>query len=390
MALIICVILTLVFTILVIIKSGDVRRIQEGDPEKASYKSIEKLRTEVKEKQNRIKDALKGIDLRRQELYRLDLQGNVQRLYYDEGELIGGVATPGSNTADIRGQNVKLKESSWSLTSDLIAMDAKYMEGLKAEYESAERQGFPPLDAAIKKRQEELKEVLKKISDQDAAFNADKERLTTQLDQLTADRDKVEKKTRDDASVRLSHINQLEDRIRELLELDLHWMVDRDIKSGRIIGKAGLDPDGTVVQADGLNLKVIINRGAKDHVFPGLLFEVFNYDRGAYVDKGRVEVIEVQEGISTCRMILQTNAKQNPIGSGDYVGNPVFDARKPKVFVVAGERSDHEQAAARQYQILAMREDDLLGYVQTTFPPKADKAAAPAAPAAPAVAAVPE
>src|SRR4029079_12025211 len=117
---------------------------------------------------------------------------------------------------------------------------------------------------------DELKEVLKKISDQDAAFQTDKERLSTQLDQLTAERDKVEKKTRDDASVRLSHINQLEDRIRQLLELDLHWMVDRDAKTQQILGKAGLEPDGTVMQSDGLNLKVIIDKGAKDHVFPGL------------------------------------------------------------------------------------------------------------------------
>jgi NAD-dependent DNA ligase len=315
---------------------------------------------------------------------------------------------------------VKAKESSWSLTSDLIAMDVKYLDGLKAEYESPARQEFPELDQAIKKRQDELKEVLKKISDQDAAFQADKERLQTQLEQLTSEKDKIERKTRDDASVRLSHINQLEDRIRELLELDLHWMVDRDAKTGKIIGKAGLDPDGTVQQADGPNLKVIIDKGAKDHVFPGLLFEVFSYDRGAYVDKGKIEIIEVQEGISTGRMLVQTDAKRNPIGAGDFIGNPVFDARKPKVFVVAGEfkhynkedleafirrtggvvwpalgpgadflvageRSDHEQAAARQYPILAMREDDLLEYVQTTFPPK-DKGGAPAA-AAPAAAA---
>ncbi len=429
-ALIVCVIFTLAFTVLVIVKSGDVRRLYEGDPERAAFKPIPKLKEEVNLKLNKIESAQKAINARKQELYRLDLRGNAARLYYTDGELLGGVSTPGNTDADIRGASRKLKDSTWKLTSDLIAMDAGYLDKLKAEYEGPERQTFPQLDEAIKKRQDELRDVLKKISDQEASFQADKERLAAQLETLTAERDKAEKKTHEDTSLRLSHINQLEDRIRDLLELDIHWMVDHD-KAGKIIGNAGLDPDGTVIQADGQYQKVIINRGSHDNVFPGLLFEVFSYNRGAYLQKGRVEVIEVQDEISTCRMISQADAKRNPIASGDYIGNPVFDSRKPKVFVVAGEfkhynkedletfirrtggvvreklgpgcdflvvqgestdRSDAERAAARQYQILVIREDELLQFVQTTFAPKADKApvaapapapaAAPAAPAA--------
>jgi hypothetical protein len=413
-ALIVCVIFTLAFTVLVIVKSGDVRKYYEGDPERASFKPIPALQKEVNEKRNKIDAAEKAIALRRNELYRLDLTGNVQRLYYADGEMVGGVATPGNERAEIRGQDRKLKDSTWLQTRDLLALSVKYMEGLKQEYEGPERQNFPQLDEAIKKRQDELKDVLRKISDQEAAFQADRDRLASQLESLTKERDNVDKKRREDQGRRLTQINQLEDRIRELLELDIHWMVDRD-KDGKIVGKAGLEPDGNVLEADGEYDKVVIDRGARDHIFPGLLFEVFTYNRGAYLTKGRVEVIKVEDQISVCRMLNQVDRRTNPISQGDFIGNPVFDARKPKVFVIIGNEFRHynkedlevfirragavvvptlgpgcdflvtdersetgrsiELAKARQYQVLAMREDDLLEYVQTTFAPKGDKTA---------------
>jgi hypothetical protein len=421
-ALILCVILTLAFTVLVFVKSGEVRRFREGDPEKPSFKSIPTLQKELNDKRLRIENSEKGIQVRRSELYSLDLKGNAHRLYYSDGELLGGVATPNNDHADIRGENRKLKDSTWMLTRDLIAQSVKHMDSLKAEYEGPERQGYPSLDEAIKKRQDEMREVLKKINEQKTAFDTDKDRLTAQLDALNTEKDKTDKKQREEKGRRLTRINQLEERIRELLELDIHWMIDRD-KDGKIIGKAGLDPDGSVLQADGQYKKAIIDRGARDHVFPGLLFEVFTYDRGAYLAKGKLEVIEVQDQISICRMVAQADPRANPISRGDFIGNPVFDARKPKVFfvdgefarynkedletfirrtggiivpalgpgvdfLVAGTRAEGSLAKSRQYQILAMKEEDLLDYVQTTFAPKPEKklavVAKPAADAAPA------
>ncbi|MBA2480589.1 MAG: hypothetical protein H0V44_08000 [Planctomycetes bacterium] len=414
-ALILCVIMTLAFTVLVFVKSGEVRRFREGDPEKPSFKSIPALQKEVNDKKLRMDNAEKGIQVRRNELYALDLKGNAHRLYYDNSDLLGGVATPNNDHADIRGENRKLKDSTWVLTRDLIAQSVKHMDSLKAEYEGPDRQTFPSLDEAIKKRQDEMREVLKKISEQKAAFDTDKDRLTAQLDALNAEKDKTDKKQREEKGRRLTRINQLEERIRELLELDIHWMIDRD-KDGKVIGKAGLEPDGSILQADGQYKKTIIDRGARDHVFPGLLFEVFTYDRGAYLTKGKIEVVEVQDQISICRMIVQVDQRANPISHGDYIGNPVFDARKPKVFfvdgeftrynkedletfirrtggiivpalgpgvdyLVAGTRAEGSLAKSRQYQILAVKEEDLLEYVQTTFAPKPDKKVAAAAPA---------
>ncbi len=411
-ALIICVIFTLVFAIAVFAKNGQIKDIEEGS------NSIAALTKKVREKRLTIAGLEQDIKERQQVLYRLDLQADALRLYYGDEELKASVATADETGGTVDGKQVQWKQSTWKMVSDEVALSAKYLDSLHTEYASDERQKFPHIEEAIASRHSELKDVIKKIADQDAAFQADRDRLQAQLEQLTAEKDKNEKKMKEDASRRLTRINQLEDRIRELLELDLHWLIDRD-KDGKVIGKAGLLPDGNVLRVDAALRRVVIDRGAKDKLFPGLRFEVFNFDHGGYLSKGMIEVIEVDQEIATCRLLRQDDEVHQPIGPGDYIGNPVFNSKRPKVFVVAGEfkhydkadletfirrtggvvadtlgpgcdylvagdRSDRQQADARQYQILAMREEDLLDYVQTTFAPTSGTDATAPAAAAPA------
>jgi hypothetical protein len=404
MSLIVCVILTITFTILIISKSSDIRRFREGDPDKSTWPSIEKLRTTVKTSQQEIQNYRDTIAQDQRILYELDLQGNVRRLYYSDGELLGPVSTPGATEGPVRGNQVKYKVSNWELLRDLISMDTKYLDGLRASDEGDDRQTFPSLDDAIKNRQDQLKAVVKATEDAAAEFTADRDHLVAKRDELQTKRNKIDARRHTDESARLTRITQLEAKIRQLLELELHWMVDRDVATGKVIGLAGLEPEGRVLQTDVQGGRVVIDKGAKDKIFPGLIFEIFNYVRGAYISKGRIEVIEVQEGISVCRVLGQADAKRDPISRQDYIGNPVFNAERPRVFVVAGDfkrynkedlegfirrtggivwpqlapgadylvagdRSEQAQIAARQYQILAMHEDDLLQYVQTTFAP---------------------
>jgi len=406
MTLLVLIIFTLAFAGLFWSQTSDVNLIAEPTPEGKPSK-IEQARAQYRDKQNRIIVAQAQIDQQQKLLEQLDREGDIYRLYYYDGNLYGGVANLDVTQAEIKGVMTPLKESNWKLTSELITDDVKYMEGLKTEYAGPDRQTFPSLDDAIHNRQDETKAVLKIIQTQDATFSADKDALQAKLDALSAERDKVDKNARVDQSLRKSEINKREDEISKLLELDLHWLIEKDDK-GDITGNAGLEPQGNVMNVETQAGKLIIDQGAIDHIFPGLLFEVFNYQRGAYIDKGRVEVIEVQDRISVCRILSQTDSRSDPIGRGDYIGNPVFNSQKPKVFVVSGEfkrynkedlegfiirtggvvwpklapgadylvagdRSEHAQADARQYQILAMTEDDLLEFVQTTFPPTSDK-----------------
>ncbi len=411
-ALIVCVLFTVVFAIMAIVKTNQVKDFEEGGG------SIPALAKKVHDKRVAIAGAEADIADRKAALYRLDLQADSLRLYYGDDEILAGIATADEPGGTVKGQPVKWKDSSWKMVSDEVALSAKYLDALHTEYGSPDRQTFPHIEDAIAQRKSELKDVLKNIADQDAAFQADRDRLQAQLEDLTAKRDKNERLMKEDSSRRLTLINQLEDRIRELLELDLHWLIERqdNKEDGKVIGKAGLLPDGNVLRVDAALGRVVIDQGAQEKIFPGLRFEVFNFDHGAYITKGMIEVIEVDQTISTCRLLNQTDDVHQPIGPGDYIGNPVFNAKKPKVFVVAGEfkhydkadletfirrtggivtdklgpgvdylvageRSDRQQADARQYQILAMRETDLLEYVQTTFAPSDGTEATDAAPA---------
>ena len=390
---------TVVTTSLAVVETNRIKTFYEGDPERPEFKTNDKLRREIADLKTNIAGFRNEIATRERELWRLDLALSAHRVDYAwgaagpggaGGELLAASALPEKPTALIRGNEVPLKDSTWKMASDRSAAVARRLEMLNQEYETAARQSQPSLDAAISARQDELQAVLRRISDQDALFQKDREELTKKLDELAAARDKGEKQHRELYSRRATRIAQLEDQIRQLLELELKWVEE-------------LDADGTILEvAPG---SIVMDLGTQDRLIPGALFTVFNHDRGRYLEKGRVEVVSVDKQIAVGRILSQLDERRNPIGKGDLIGNPVYDATKPKVFVVAGEfkhfnksdiehfitaaggvisqelgpgcdflvagsRSDREQANARQYQILAMREDQLLQFVQTTFAPK--------------------
>ncbi len=388
---------TAVTTGLTVVESSRIKAYYEGDPERSDFKTNDKLKREIADLKTNIAGARNEIATRERELWRLDLVLAGHRVEYNGGELLSAVALPDKPTATIRGTEVPLKETTWKVAADRSASLAKRLDVLHQQYEAAARQSQPSLDAAISARQEELQAVLKRIGEQDGLFQKDREELTKKLDEIAAARDKGEKQHREDYSRRATRVAQLEDRIRELLELELKWVEE-------------LEADGTILEL--APDAIVINLGSNDHLAPGALFTVFNHDRGRYVEKGRIEVISVQPSIAVARVIDQVDERRSPIGKGDLIGNPVFDATRPRVFVVAGEfkgynkedlehfitaaggvisqelgpgcdflvageRSDREQANARQYQIQAMREPQLLRFVPTTFGPK-PKAAAPA------------
>ncbi len=398
---------TVVTTALTVVETNRIKTYYEGDPERSDFKPNDKLRREIADMKTNIAGYRNEIATRERELWRLDLALSSHRVDYAwgatgaggaGGELLAAVALPDKATASIRGNEVPLKDSTWKVASDRSASVARRLEVLNQQYEAAARQSQPSLDAAINSRQEELQTVLKRISDQDALFQKDREELTKKLDELAAARDKGEKQHRELYSRRATRVAQLEDKIRQLLELELKWVEE-------------LDADGSILEVAPDSM--VIDLGSQNRLIPGALFTVFNHDRGRYVEKGRIEVVSVQKQIAVARILSQMDERRNPIGKGDLIGNPVYDNLKPKVFVVAGEfkqfnksdlehfitaaggivsqelgpgcdflvagsRSDREQANARQYQILAMKEEQLLQFVPTTFAPKASAAVTPA------------
>ena len=118
------------------------------------------------------------------------------------------------------------------------------------------------------------------------------------------------------------------------------------------------------------------------------------------------EVIDSDRSISTCRVIERTGDRRNPIAAGDLIANPIYDTRRQLSFYLAGDfkyfnrndlatfiqatggnvvetlepgvdylvvgegsetRSELARDTAREFRIEAMKENQLINFVQTTF-----------------------
>lgn len=385
--LVILVVSALFFTFLVINESNQITEMKEvvegarGEPVPVLLSQVNELKIKVRESEN-------AIELRKRELRRADLELAKARYLIVGDKVVAGIAT--HDVAQVDGK--ALPDSSGALTRTLIATSQKDTDSLKAEHESPIRQKFEKLDQAVANRQDELQAVLKRINDQEGAFREDQDRLNAQIETLGVEKEKAEKANREDYSRRATRIGQLEDRIRDLLELELRWLTD-------------LEPEGRLLEVNPTSPHVIINLGASDRVVAGLIFEVFQYERGSYVEKGMIEVVQTQAQIATCRVLSVKDARKMPLSQNDYIGNPVFSTRRPKVFVVsgefkthnkedlemfirqtggivreklspgvdilvAGERSDKDQDNAREYAVHAMTEEQLLKYIRRDYAPK--------------------
>ena len=389
--LVVLVLVTLLFTFLVIHESGQITAITEGNPDEPNGQkmTLNALLAESTDLRGRIAAAQAALETRQRGLRRADLRLDEFRFYYgSDGKVLSGVST--AQMTEVDGK--PLMDGVWKLGRTVVSASKDRIEGLKAEHDSEARQTYPKLDEAIMQRQQQLQKELQKIQEQEAAFQEDQSRLNTQIDGLGKEKDAAERKNREDYSRRATKIGQLEDRIRQLLELELHWLKD-------------LDPVGNILEVDPGSPYVVINLGSADRVFPGLLLEVFNFERGRYKEKGMIEVIEVKEQIATARVLSVIDERKYPLSKNDDLGNPVFSTTRPKVFVVSGEfkthnkedlenfirqtggvvrdklspgvdiliagdRSDKDQDNAREFQVQAMTEAQLLKYVRTDFHPK--------------------
>lgn len=248
---------------------------------------------------------------------------------------------------------------------------------------------FQPLEELITSLRDQTHEVLRDIADMDHQLDQDKERLNQKLDALEEKSAKDKKDFERKYSEVATEVSQADDQIRRLLELELRWL--HEIK-----------PDGLLVGVTEDRRTVYANLGSVDRVQRGMVFDIFQYVKGRFVLKGLCEVADVREHISKCRVLSEEDPVHQPLAKEDMIGNPIFSTSRPLNFVLAGEfhqynradledfirrtggkvwddlapgvdflvagaRSDAEQDKAREYQIIAMTEDQLVRYLDTTF-----------------------
>jgi NAD-dependent DNA ligase len=97
-------------------------------------------------------------------------------------------------------------------------------------------------------------------------------------------------------------------------------------------------PDGKLIVVDDYAGIVHINLGSKDRVYRGLTFSIF--DKGSLVAKdgtakAEVEVYELAEEYCKARIVKPD--PKNPVALEDVAVNLIWDAKKPKRFVLTGD-----------------------------------------------------
>lgn len=325
------------------------------------------------------------------EIQRLDMELGRHRGYLKGEDLLSGVTTATYTT----GANGKpLSASDAQAAKERVQQVNARLDESARSVASEAWQKAPNIEEVIAKRQDQLAGLHKKLSDADADYKTHSERLTAQKEALIKTTEENGKKYNEEISTRLTNIGKREVEIRKLLELDLRWLTE-------------LEPLGRILECNANNPRVIVNLGSKDQVMPGLLLEVFQYERGKYRAKGLVEVVEVRSAISLCRVLEVQDRKTWPLAENDFVGNPVFNPERPKSFVVAGDftrfnRTDIESFIrqtgatvrerlspgtdylvvpsasymgreidrAREFQVVAMDEERILRFLRTEFKPK--------------------
>lgn len=377
-------VLTIVFAFLAMSRASQAETIMEGDaqhPRFTTTASLQNTRSRVAQLQAEIDDLRASIEAQEDVMHRLDYTLSSLGAYYSNnperpGWLIGG-------DEDLR---------NWRIMQGVIAQRARGLERWSEGYSAQEFHRFNHIDDIIRDFQGAQQRVLTTAADVQASFERDRESLMRQLDRYAEERREAQERQNFEFNSLATQRLRLDAEIRELLDLRLEWL-------------STLDADATVVRVDLEGRHLIIDRGAVDGIIPGLQFEVFTYDRGEYVVKGLVEVVELGDHIATCRILEVEDPRRRALHPGDQVGNPVFNAQEPKTFVlagefslfnrddlehfirqaggrvrselspgvdflVAGERSEAIQDHAREFQVVAMDEATLVRYLNTTFAPE--------------------
>ncbi len=94
-------------------------------------------------------------------------------------------------------------------------------------------------------------------------------------------------------------------------------------------------PAGHVLRSDWQTNKVVVDLGERSGVFPGLVLEIYYFDKdGRRILKGKVEIMTVNEASSLCSVV--ENDVRNPIIAGDPVQTRFVPVRPGQKFVISG------------------------------------------------------
>ena len=389
MTVILLAIFTLSFGVGVWMMSDKVTQLQDGGENMPQARSLKALRAENEAMRKTIGEKQDLLDrLVEQEG---DMRRRVQHTYDTADGVIGMAVAPVAPTIKPVGHASEFERDR------LVGLNTVFKEAvdlLTAAIKTGGGARFQPHRDEIARCQAEVAKVLQLIGAEEKQFAADKTRLEEELGRYNALQASEAKRLLADAILRENRILQREDQIRKLLEIELRF-VD------------GVPAAGEILEVAAEIDRVVIDLGSKQRIRLGMLFDVFQYEKGAQVDKGRIEIVDVSENTAVGRLLSIVDPKRKPIARGDKIGNPLYNPLRPRVFALAGDfryfntseyeafikatgnevvreiqpgvdylivrgddkdRSTDARARAREFHIMGMTEDYVVGYLTKSFP----------------------
>ena len=129
--------------------------------------------------------------------------------------------------------------------------------------------------------------------------------------------------------------NQLLAKQQELVRMKKVLVVDRAPTA-----------DGQVLAASTSTGIAVINRGKRDNLKPGTVFEVYNFAKGnVRTAKGFIKVLDVTETSAKCGVIKMNKA--NPIVEGDMIANELYNPEKSLHFFILGKLGKYGASEAK-------------------------------------------
>lgn len=187
----------------------------------------------------------------------------------------------------------------------------------------------------FEKRAQELASQVEEVEAGRAAFRREqeeaKDRLQRDFEQRLQQNDTVLAQVRQARATLEDENRELQQRVRQTQEKFGELMIQpKELATART-------PDGMVLTAIPGDEVVYVNLGRKHQVTLGLQFSVYAGDAEIPADgkgKARVEVVSIQDDSAECRKVWVD--PRQVILEGDWIANPVYDAKRPLSFAVAG------------------------------------------------------
>jgi BRCA1-like protein len=219
-------------------------------------------------------------------------------------------------------------------------------------------------------------------------FNAQKtewENTVSQKDSTISEKDSAYETLRQSAAARDSELSDeirtLEDQVREAeekYEVEVKarreevgglknelLAAEQDVRKAKKLKdmrELPIGPDGEILASTDAGGLVVLNRGKADHMLPGLIFDVFNYGKGAVKEaKGVIQVLEVGEATSTAR-IMEQRSPMRPIVQGDLFESSAYNPDEVMHFFLLGRFKKYGRSdAAKRLESLGAKVDSRVG-----------------------------